>query len=98
MQVDFPLVDKIATLARLEFSGEEKEQIRGDLEKILTFVEKLNELDTDNVDPLIYVTDETNVVREDEVKKLASHEDALRNAPKKDSDYFRVPKVIDQNQ
>lgn len=96
MHVDFPLVEKIAVLARLEFSGEEKEQIRGDMEKVLTFVEKLNELDTDNVDPLIYVTDEHDVKREDVAKTFITHEEALKNAPKRDSDYFRVPKVIAQ--
>ena len=98
MQVDHQLVDKIATLARLEFSGDEKENIRTDLEKILTFVEKLNELDTEKVEPLIYVTEEHNVKRQDQVKQFITHEEALKNAPKKDSDYFRVPKVIDQQQ
>ncbi|MFT6850493.1 MAG: aspartyl-tRNA(Asn)/glutamyl-tRNA(Gln) amidotransferase subunit C, partial [Sphingobacteriales bacterium] len=76
MHVDFPLVEKIAVLARLEFSGEEKEQIRGDMEKVLTFVEKLNELDTENVDPLIYVTDEHDVKREDVSKTFITHEEA----------------------
>ncbi|MFT6851268.1 MAG: aspartyl-tRNA(Asn)/glutamyl-tRNA(Gln) amidotransferase subunit C, partial [Sphingobacteriales bacterium] len=62
----------------------------------LTFVEKLNELDTENVDPLIYVTDEHDVKREDVSKTFITHEEALKNAPKRDSDYFRVPKVIPQ--
>ena len=59
-------------------------------------MESLNELDTSNVEPLIYMTEEKNVLRRDESRQEISHEDALKNAPKKDSDYFRVPKVIDQ--
>jgi aspartyl-tRNA(Asn)/glutamyl-tRNA(Gln) amidotransferase subunit C len=56
--------------------------------------EKLNEVDTEGVEPLIYMSDNENVLREDEVVQSISHEDALKNAPKKDSDFFRVPKVI----
>jgi aspartyl-tRNA(Asn)/glutamyl-tRNA(Gln) amidotransferase subunit C len=64
------------------------------LEKILEMCEKLNEVDTEGVEPLIYMSDNENVLREDEVVQSISHEDALKNAPKKDSDFFRVPKVI----
>lgn len=96
MKIDKELIDKLAHLARLEFNDEQKSKIEQDLNRILNFMESLNELDTSNVEPLIYMTDEQNVFRKDEVKQEVSHEDALKNAPKKDSDYFRVPKVIDQ--
>ena len=96
MKIDKELVDKIAHLARLEFNDEQKVKIESDLNRILDFMESLNELDTTNVEPLIYLSEETNVLRKDELKQEISHEDALKNAPKKDSDYFRVPKVIDQ--
>ena len=64
--------------------------------RILTRKWKLNELNTDNVEPLIYMTDEVNVLREDVVKTDMTQEEALKNAPKKDSDYFKVPKVVEK--
>lgn len=96
MKIDNETVDKIAHLARLEFENEAKEQIIKDMNNMLTFVEKLNELDTSSVEPLIYMSDEVNVLREDEVKQEITQDEALKNAPKKDSDYFKVPKVIDK--
>ena len=96
MKIDNETVNKIAHLARLEFENEAKEQIIKDMNNMLVFVEKLNELDTSNVEPLIYMSDETNVLREDEVKQEITQNEALKNAPKKDSDYFKVPKVIEK--
>ncbi len=96
MKIDKELVDKLAHLARLEFQDEQKSKIEQDLNRILSFMESLNEVDTSDVKPLVYLTDEKNVFRKDEVKQDISHEEALKNAPKKDSDYFRVPKVIEQ--
>lgn len=95
MKIDNETVDKIAHLARLEFENESKEQIIKDMNNMLAFVDKLNELDTSNVEPLIYMSNEVNVLREDEVKHEITQQEALKNAPKKDSDYFKVPKVID---
>ena len=89
-------VDKLATLSRLEFDGKDKEEIRGDLNRMLDFVGKLNELDTSGVEPLIYMNDEKNVLRADEVKQTITQKEALGNAPKKDSDYFKVPKVVEK--
>lgn len=94
MSVDNNTVDKIAELAKLQFDDTAKEEIKADLNKMLDFVDKLNELDTDNVEPLIYMLDEEQVMREDEVKGQVSQQDALKNAPDKDSDYIKVPKVI----
>lgn len=94
MKVDKPLVEKLAELAKLEFDEKAKEEIITDLNNILTFVEQLNEVDTTNVEPLTYITDEVNVLRTDEVKQEITKEEALKNAPLKDSDYIKVPKVI----
>ena len=96
MKIDNDTVDKIAHLARLEFNAEAKVQIIKDMSNMLTFVEKLNELNTDGVKPLVYMTDETNILREDEVKSTMTQQEALMNAPKKDSDYFKVPKVVEK--
>ena len=96
MKIDSKTVDKLADLAKLEFDDASKQEIIKDLNRIVTFIEKLNELDTSSVEPLIYLTDETNVMREDEVKQEINQKDALKNAPKKDSDYIKAPKVIDK--
>lgn len=94
MQIDNKTVDHIAHLARLEFDETAKEEMINDMTKILSFMEKLNELDTTGVEPLIYMNDEVNVLRPDETHITVTHAEALKNAPKHDSDYFRTPKVI----
>lgn len=94
MDVNDALVDKLAHLARLKFEASEKEEIKNDLQKMIAFVEKLNELDTNGVPPLLHMTNEINSLREDEVKGSISREDALKNAPLHDGEFFKVPKVI----
>jgi aspartyl-tRNA(Asn)/glutamyl-tRNA(Gln) amidotransferase subunit C len=96
MKINDDLVQHIAHLARLEFQGEDLKTIKGDMETIISFMDKLSELDTDEVEPLIFISDEVNVLREDVVEKTVTSEQALKNAPKKDSDYFRIPKVLDK--
>ncbi len=96
MDISNELIDKLSDLAKLKFEGEEKERMKADLNKIVAFVDKLSELNTENVEPLIFMSDAVNVLRDDEVKQVITHEDALLNAPKKDSDYFRVPKFIEK--
>ncbi|MGZ3883100.1 MAG: Asp-tRNA(Asn)/Glu-tRNA(Gln) amidotransferase subunit GatC [Bacteroidia bacterium] len=96
-KIDIKTVDEIAHLARLEFNSAAKEGILNDMNRMLVFVDKLNELNTDNVEPLIYMTPETNVLREDTAQQTVTQAEALKNAPKKDSDYFKVPKVIDNH-
>ena len=95
MKVDKKTVDEIAHLARLELNEEEKKEMSVEMSKILDWMEKLNDIDTSSVEPLIHMSQEINVLREDKEGEMLSHEDALKNAPKKDSNYFRVPKVID---
>lgn len=96
MRITDETIDRLAHLARLEFVDQEKVKIREDLEKVLGFCEQLNALDTEGVEPLIFMSEEQNVLRDDVVKQDIDHEQALKNAPKKDSDYFRVPKVINK--
>lgn len=97
MKITDEKIDQLAHLARLEFDPDSKEKIRKDLENILEFCEKLNEVDTEGVEPLIHMTDTSNLTREDLVEQSFTREELLKNAPKKDSDYFRVPKVIEQS-
>ena len=96
MKIDSKTVDKLADLAKLEFDDAGREEIVKDLNRIVGFIEKLNELDTSSVEPLIYLTDTTNVMRDDVVKHEITQQEALKNAPKKDSDYIKAPKVIDK--
>ena len=95
--IDLKTVDEIAHLARLEFDEKSKPEILNDMNRMLGFIEKLNELDTNHVEPLIYMTNEHSILREDIVETGITQKQALQNAPKKDSDYFKAPKVIDQN-
>jgi len=94
MEVNDELIDKLADLAKLEFDATSKQEIKKDLQNVLTFVEKLNELDLKDVEPIEYITDEKNVLRDDVVITDITKKDALKNAPLKDSDYFKVPKVL----
>lgn len=96
MKITEELIDHIAHLARLEFKGEDKVSIQKDMERMIEFVDKLSEIDTANVEPLIFMSEEINRVREDVPQITVTHEEALMNAPKKDSDYFRIPKVLDK--
>jgi len=95
MKIDRSLLDKIAHLSRLEFDEKDAEKMMQDMTAIVEWVEKLKEVNTDGVEPLTTMSHEINALREDEVKEHLSHERALKNAPKKDSDYFRVPKVLE---
>lgn len=96
MKIDSKTVDKLAELAKLEFDEEGKKEIAKDLNRIVEFIEKLSELDTSEVAPLIYLSEDTNVMRNDVVKPEITQQEALKNAPVKDSDYIKVPKVIDK--
>ena len=96
MKITEELIDHIAHLARLEFQGEDKVSIQKDMERMIQDVDKLSEIDTANVEPLIFMSEEMNRLREDEPNVTVTHEEALMNAPKKDSDYFRIPKVLDK--
>jgi aspartyl-tRNA(Asn)/glutamyl-tRNA(Gln) amidotransferase subunit C len=94
MTVDDTLVEKLANLSKLEFDAEGKEAIRKDLTQMLSFMEKLNELDTGGIEPLIYINEDINVFRDDIVHYPINREEALGNAPLKDENYIRVPKFV----
>jgi aspartyl-tRNA(Asn)/glutamyl-tRNA(Gln) amidotransferase subunit C len=94
MKVDKETIRKIAHLSRLEFDEKAEQSLLQDVNKILDWVEKLKEIDTENVKPLTHMSEEVNILREDVVANMLKHEDALINGPKKDSDYFRVPKFL----
>lgn len=96
MTIDKETVEKVAHLARLELSAGETDEMIKDMSKILDFMAKLNEVDTSGVEPLVYMTDEVNVLRDDAVKQEITHVEALQNAPKHDDDYFLVAKVIEK--
>jgi len=94
MEVNDALIDNLSNLARLEFSAEEKEEIKKDLRRMIDFVEKLGELDTTGVEPLLHMSPAINVLRDDRLQTSLSREEALANAPATDGTYFKVPKVI----
>jgi aspartyl-tRNA(Asn)/glutamyl-tRNA(Gln) amidotransferase subunit C len=94
MQVDETLVEKLAHLARLNFKDDEKQKIISDLQQMISFIDKLNEIDTTGVEPLLFMTDEVNVLRNDVVQGSVSREEALQNAPLHDQQFYKVPKVI----
>lgn len=87
-------VEKIAELARLKFTDAELENFTPQMNEILSYMDKLNELDTENVKPLSHPVEQNNVFRDDETKQSISTEEALKNAPSKDEHHFKVPKVI----
>ena len=94
MEVNDAMVEKLAHLSRLLFNETEKAEIKNDLQRMIAFVEKLNELDLDNVEPLLHMSDEVNILRDDVVKGSVSRLQALQNAPLHDEQFFKVPKVI----
>ena len=94
MEIDNEIVDKIASLSKLSFSGEQKEAIKNDMNKMLNFIGKLEEVDTDGVEPLIHMTEDVNVLRADDAVSDITQKAALKNAPHKDSTYFKIPKVL----
>ena len=94
MEVTDALIENLANLSRLRFNESEKEEIKKDLQRMISFVEKLNEVNTCGVQPLMHMSDVVNVYREDIVEGSMSKQEALKNAPLSDKDYFKVPKVI----
>ncbi|CAN5670782.1 Asp-tRNA(Asn)/Glu-tRNA(Gln) amidotransferase subunit GatC [soil metagenome] len=94
MAVTIEDVDKIATLSKLKFKDEEKVKLQKDMNKILEYIEQINELDLENVKPLENINETENVVREDVVMPGLTTEEALKNAPAKTGRYFKVPKVM----
>lgn len=95
MSITLKDVEHVANLARLELADAEKEQFTGQLNAILKYAEKLNELDTDNVEPTSHVLNVTNVMREDVVKPSLPIEKVLQNAPDEEEGQIKVPAVLE---
>lgn len=96
MIIDKQTIDKVANLARIEISDNDVDTLIADMNKILTFMEKLNELDTTGVEPLVYMNTEENVWREDVIKQEITVADGLKNAAKHNESFFFVPKIIEK--
>lgn len=94
MTVNDQLIDKLATLARLKFDVAEKDAIARDLEKMIAFIQKMDEVDTSNVEPLQHMSSATNIWREDEVEGTCLQQDALQTAANHNELFFLVPKMI----
>jgi aspartyl-tRNA(Asn)/glutamyl-tRNA(Gln) amidotransferase subunit C len=95
MKINRELLDKIAHLARLEFDDKDAEKMMQDMSAIVSWVEKLKEVDTTGVEPLTTMSTEVNALREDDTQNQLSRQEVLQNAPVKDENYFRVPKVLE---
>ncbi|MCX2574411.1 Asp-tRNA(Asn)/Glu-tRNA(Gln) amidotransferase subunit GatC [Pedobacter sandarakinus] len=96
MNLDTQTIHKIADLARIHVNDEEVQQLIPEMNKILSFMEKLNELDTSDVKPLVYMNESKNVWREDIVFREISTADGLKNAAKHTDQFFMVPKIIEK--
>jgi len=94
MEINNNLIDRLAHLARLQFSPEEKTEIMAGLNEMMGFINKLNELDTSGTPPLLYISDNVNVLRKDESVEGIPIKDVMKNSGFPDSSYFKVPKVI----
>ncbi len=94
IKVDDKLIANLSRLAKLKFYEESSKRMKSDLKTILGFVDRLSEVDTEGIEPLVYPSEEVNVLRADEISNEVSQENALKNAPQKDSDYFKVPTVL----
>lgn len=92
MSISLEQIKHLAHLSRLEFSEEELKEMQGDMGKILDFVAQIDALDLSGIEPLTQMSDSVNVMREDQTKGMIEKEEALKNAPDANSDYFRVPK------
>lgn len=98
MRVDDALIDKLSRLAMLDFDDQEKAEIKADLEKMIGFIDKLSELDTAGVEPLLHMAGEVNVLRNDVPGGMLLQEEALQNAALHNGQAFLVPKVIKKDE
>ena len=94
MEINDALFEKLANLAKLKFDETEKLQIKNDLQNMIGLIEKMDDLDTSNVEPLLHMTDNVNTWREDVIKGSITNEEAMQNASNKNAPFFIVPKVM----
>lgn len=98
MNIDSETIRRVAHLARLDFDPQAEEEMLHDMNRFLEYAAMLDELDITGIEPLVYMNEDPGRLRDDQVRQEISHEEALKNAPRCDSDYFRVAKVIDQRE
>tara|TARA_B100000965_G_scaffold403551_1_gene431905 strand:- start:1943 stop:2233 length:291 start_codon:yes stop_codon:yes gene_type:complete len=96
VKIDIKTIEKLASLSKLNFSEEELDLISKDMSKMVDFINQLDEIDTEGVEPLIHVNEGFNNWREDEIREMLDQKEALSNSPIKDSTYFKLPKVLDK--
>ncbi len=96
MKIDIKTIEKLASLSKLKFTKEELDLILKDMSKMVDFINQLDEIDTEGVEPLIHVNEGFNNWREDEIREMLDQKEALSNSPIKDSTYFKLPKVLDK--
>mgnify|MGYP001408764149 FL=1 len=96
MKIDIKTIEKLASLSKLKFTKEELDLISKDMSKMVDFINQLDEIDTEGVEPLIHVNEGFNNWREDEIREMLDQKEALSNSPIKDSTYFKLPKVLDK--
>lgn len=94
MKIDISEIERLAELSRLRLNDEEKNAAREDMERIIGFIDKLQQVDTTGIEPLVHVNNHVNVLRDDVESQSVNKEDALKNAPSHDSDFFKIPKVL----
>ncbi|MFZ9940389.1 MAG: Asp-tRNA(Asn)/Glu-tRNA(Gln) amidotransferase subunit GatC [Bacteroidia bacterium] len=98
MNIDSETIRRVAHLARLDFDQKSEAEMRNDMNRFLEYAAMLDELDISGIEPLVYMNEDPGRLRDDQVRQEISHAEALKNAPRSDSDYFRVAKVIDQRE
>ena len=96
MKIDIKTIEKLASLSKLKFTKEELDLILKDMSKMVDFINQLDEIDTEGVEPLIHVNEGFNSWREDKIGEMLDQKEALSNSPIKDSTYFKLPKVLDK--
>jgi len=94
MEITLKMIDHLAHLSRLDFDADKKEGIQHDLSRMVGFIKKLQEVNTEGIEPLVFMSDVKNVWRKDEIKGSINRDEALANSPAKDNVYFKVPTVI----
>ena len=96
MKIERREVEHVAHLARLSLTPEETEAMRAQLDAILTYIDKLTELDTRSIEPTSHVVPTVNVLRADEPRPSLPQDEALRNAPDRQEEYFKVPRILEE--
>ncbi len=96
MKINEETILKLASLSKLKFDKDEMDLITNDMQKMINFIQTLEDINTDGIEPLIHMTDGFNNWREDKVETMLDQKEALKNGPQSDATYFKIPKVLDK--